>query len=379
MNQDNNLIKKGNILLVDDTPYNLQILSVILRKKGYQVSTALNGLRALNTVENYPPDLILLDVMMPEMDGYQVCEKLKASEKTRSIPVIFISALDNVSDKVKAFEFGGVDYISKPFQELEVLARVQTHLMLQKQHNELEEKQINLEKTNAQLKEEILHRKNLELTARLAKKKLQFLFKSFMPNLINDGLSKKQLLIPEKFNSVTILCLDVVNIESLSKIIEPIEIVDYFDKLFSILDRLSEGYGFDKVKIIEDAYMVVAGVPNPSRNRITKVAQMALEMQTSIAEFKLKNGESFQMRIGIHTGAVIAGLLGNKQFIYDLWGDTVDVAVAIESTAEPGKIQVTADVYDRLKDDYLLEKRGNILIKGEREITTYWLKGNKLA
>jgi PAS domain S-box-containing protein len=123
-------VQQGNILIVDDTPQNLRLLTQMLTKEGYQVRAALNGPRALAAVQATPPDLILLDIMMPEMDGYEVCNRLKADEHTRSIPVLFISALNETEDKVKGFAAGALDYIAKPFQLEEVLARVETHLKL---------------------------------------------------------------------------------------------------------------------------------------------------------------------------------------------------------------------------------------------------------
>ncbi|NJK65454.1 MAG: response regulator [Microcoleus sp. SU_5_3] len=131
---------KGNILVVDDTPENLRLLSGILSEKGYQVRPVPNGKLALSAAQNIPPDLVLLDIMMPEIDGYEVCQQLKASEVTKNIPVIFISAINDVMDKVKAFDVGGVDYITKPFQVEEVLARIETHLKICSLQNSLQEK-----------------------------------------------------------------------------------------------------------------------------------------------------------------------------------------------------------------------------------------------
>ena len=141
----------GNILIVDDTPENLQLLVGILKKKGYKIRPVPSGDLALTGAQISPPDLILLDIMMPEMDGYEVCTKLKADQRTKDIPVIFISALSDVLDKVKAFSIGGVDYITKPFQEEEVLARVYTHLTNQNLHKNLQFKNAELAQTNNQL------------------------------------------------------------------------------------------------------------------------------------------------------------------------------------------------------------------------------------
>jgi two-component system sensor histidine kinase/response regulator len=140
MNPDNERANRGNILVVDDTPVNLRLLQNILSRQGYQVRPVPNGPLALDAVESSPPDIILLDIKMPDMDGYEVCERLKANAKTAEIPVIFISAMDDVQDKLRAFSVGGVDYITKPFQADEVLARVKTHLTLRITQRELQER-----------------------------------------------------------------------------------------------------------------------------------------------------------------------------------------------------------------------------------------------
>lgn len=144
-------ISKGNILIVDDTPNNLRLLSVTLTQQGYEVRSAINGSMALTGAKVEPPDLVLLDIMMPGMSGYEVCQYLKADEITRDIPVIFISATNEVINKVKAFEVGGADYISKPFQVEEVLARVEHQLTIRRLQQQLQEKNLELEKSNFEL------------------------------------------------------------------------------------------------------------------------------------------------------------------------------------------------------------------------------------
>jgi sigma-B regulation protein RsbU (phosphoserine phosphatase) len=130
---------KKNILIVDDTPNNLHLLSQMLSERGYKVRAVLNGERALAAAQRVAPDLILLDVRMPEMDGYEVCERLKGDERTHDVPVIFISALNEIQDKIRGFSVGGVDYVTKPFQMEEVLVRVETQLMVQDLQRQLQE------------------------------------------------------------------------------------------------------------------------------------------------------------------------------------------------------------------------------------------------
>lgn len=146
---------RENILVVDDKPDNLRLLSNILAKEGYKVRKVLNGRLAVDAAQLDPPDLILLDIMMPAPDGYEVCQTLKANQQTQDIPIIFLSALDTVTDKVKAFTVGGVDYITKPFQQEEVLARVRTHLNLRRLNRALQQR-------NSMLKQEIKHRRKIE-------------------------------------------------------------------------------------------------------------------------------------------------------------------------------------------------------------------------
>ena len=159
-------LEQNDILIVDDTRENLRVLIQILTEQGYRARPVLNGELALQVIRKAPPDLILLDILMPGVDGYEICRRLKAEERTRDIPIIFISALDETMDKIKAFDLGGVDYITKPFQAEEVLARVQTHLSLRNM-------QVRMETQNRQLQQEISERKQAENALRNSEEKLK--------------------------------------------------------------------------------------------------------------------------------------------------------------------------------------------------------------
>ena len=160
MSENTERQRKGDILVVDDSPANLRLLSFMLTEQGYKVRSVVSGAMALTATRAAAPDLILLDITMPEMSGYQVCEQLKADECTKEIPIIFISALDQIEDKIQAFAAGGVDYVTKPFQFQEVLARVETHLALR-------DLQIQLQEANAELEQRLaeLQARNEELDA----------------------------------------------------------------------------------------------------------------------------------------------------------------------------------------------------------------------
>lgn len=370
---------QASILVVDDKPDNVRLLSTILTEKGYQVRKALNGPRAIATVQEFPPHLILLDVMMPEMNGYEVCAKLKASPKTSAIPVIFLSALDDVSDKVKAFDVGAVDYITKPFQEKEVLARVANQLTIQSQQRLLQEQTKQLEEIVGRLQNEIKERRVAELALRLAQKKSDHLLLNILPAAIVENLKKGERTAAERFDSATVLFADIVDFTSLAARISPLELVNFLNQIFSTFDELTEKHGLEKIKTNGDAYMVAGGLPLPTADHAEAIANMALDMQAAIAHFQTDTGEPFQIRIGIHTGPVVAGVIGTKKFSYDLWGDTVNVASRMESQGLPGYIQVTAAIYEQLKNRYVFEERGAIAVKGKGEMIAYWLKAKKVS
>ncbi len=166
----------GRILIVDDTPENVEVLTALLQMEGYDVRGAIGGQMALMGIEAEPPDVILLDIMMPDMNGYEVCRTLKENPKTQSIPVIFISALDDVFDKVKAFEVGAADYVSKPFQQAEVLARVKNQLTLALLQRKLRQKNALLKKQNQQLQEVIEERRELVSSLQAAEEKYRQMF-----------------------------------------------------------------------------------------------------------------------------------------------------------------------------------------------------------
>ncbi|MCP4108891.1 MAG: response regulator [Desulfobacteraceae bacterium] len=184
--------KEAFILIVDDNPKNLQVLGNILREKQHKTAAARDGFQALKYVEKRPPDLILLDIMMPEMDGYEVCRKLKSQEQTKNIPVIFISALSDTSEKVKGFEAGGVDYITKPFQKEEVFARVNVHLELRRSHMELEKTGDELRQAKSHLETVLAQSEKERKAAETANRKItdsiyyaKMIQKSLLPNSDN--------------------------------------------------------------------------------------------------------------------------------------------------------------------------------------------------
>ncbi|MDB9314242.1 adenylate/guanylate cyclase domain-containing protein [Spirulina sp. CS-785/01] len=212
---------------------------------------------------------------------------------------------------------------------------------------------------------------------RLEKHRSERLLLNILPKPIAEQLKKFQGTLAQQFDDVTILFADIVNFTPISSQMQPLELVTTLNQIFSTFDRMVDKYHLEKIKTIGDAYMVAGGLPLPQADHATAIAAMALEMQEKIQTFFTPQGQPFQLRIGLHTGSVVAGVIGIKKFIYDLWGDTVNVASRMESQGEVGKIQVSITTYELLKAQYDLEERGVISIKGKGEMTTYWLKGTK--
>jgi adenylate cyclase len=200
---------------------------------------------------------------------------------------------------------------------------------------------------------------------------------NILPEAIAEQLKDGQSSIAEGFAEATVLFADLVNFTKLAEKITPNQLIGLLNEIFSRFDRLTEKHGLEKIKTIGDAYMVVGGLPTPRADHAQAIAEMALDMLGEITMFSLENGYDCDIRIGINSGPVIAGVIGTKKFIYDLWGDTVNVASRMESHGLPGEIQVTDATYQYLKHDYTFQSRGTIQVKGKGDMTAYLLIGRK--
>ena len=324
----------SRILIVEDAPANIQALSAILKAESYQISVAINGRQALDVLDRVRPDLILLDVMMPEMDGFETCQRIKQSTAWREIPIIFLTAKTETADIVRGFELGAVDYVAKPFNAHELLARVRTHLTL-----------------------DYLFREN------------QRLLLNVLPASIAEKLKQQKGIIAERFDDVTVLFADIVGFTPLSAKLSPTELVELLNEVFSAFDELAGERGVEKIKTIGDAYMAAGGLVEANADHLATVADMAIEMHRKVRQ--LDNG--LALRIGIHVGRVVAGVIGIRKFTYDIWGDTVNIASRLESQGATGRIHVSGEVFRRLQDRFAFEPRGTIELKGRGALETYYL------
>jgi len=348
--------ESASVLVVDDNEANRDLLRRRLKRQGYRVTVAEDGFQALELIQGQEFDLILLDIMMPRMNGYQVLEELKANPELRHIPVLVISALDDLDSVVKCIELGAEDYLPKPFNPILLKARISACL----------EKKRLRDQEQAYLEQ-----------LRIEQEKSERLLLSILPQPIAERLKQHPGTIADSFSDVSVLFADIVGFTKLWSRISPDELVELLNEIFSAFDRLAEKNHLEKIKTIGDAYMVVGGLPIPRPDHAAAIAQMALDMQREIAQFNLGHHEPFSIRIGINSGPVVAGVIGRNKFAYDLWGDTVNTASRMESHGIANSIQVTEATYHLIKESFILEKRGTIQVKGKGEMTTYLLIDRK--
>ena len=211
------------------------------------------------------------------------------------------------------------------------------------------------------------------------REKSERLLLNILPPSIAEQLKQNQHSIAERFEQATIMFADIVDFTGFSARISPSELVNFLNQVFSAFDELAEKHHLEKIKTIGDSYMVAGGLPTPRHDHVEAMAEMALDMQAEIRRFQGQMGQSCNLRIGINTGPVVAGVIGTKKFIYDLWGDAVNIASRMESQGEVGKIQVTATTKNLLNGKYDFEERGLIDVKGRGEMLTYWLTKRRLV
>jgi class 3 adenylate cyclase/integral membrane sensor domain MASE1 len=202
---------------------------------------------------------------------------------------------------------------------------------------------------------------------------------NILPQAIAQRLKLTNDTIADQFPAATVMFADLVDFTHLSAELSPQVLVALLNEIFSLFDALVEQYGLEKIKTIGDAYMVVGGIPEYREDHACAIAAMAIDMQRALTKFSEQHHRIFKMRIGINTGPVVAGVIGQKKFAYDLWGDTVNIASRMESTGMPGEIQVTRSTYEALKATYSFEQRGEIIVKGKGLMETFWLRSAEVA
>ena len=358
-------ILNGKVLIVDDQQANVILLDRMLRSAGYvSVASTMDSskVRELHLQNRY--DLILLDLQMPGMDGFQVMESLKETEPDGYLPVLVITA--QPAHKLRALSAGARDFLSKPLDMAEVLMRV---------HNMLEVRLLHLE--TRKLYEQVVEQQ--KVSERLLLNVLpEFVAERLKgrPEVTANSLTE---IVADSFSEATVLFADIVEFTEFAAVLNPQDVVAMLNEIFTDFDRICESRGLQRIKTSGHVYMAVAGIPVPIADHAVRAAHMALDLIEAMDRFNGHRGCTLQVRIGINTGAVVAGIIGTRRnFIYDLWGDTVTIARLMESHGVSGRVNVTEATWRKLREPFLLEKRGTIDLKGKSTINTWILTGRSV-
>jgi len=343
--------QRGDVLIVDDTPANLRVLMALLGQRGFRVRPVLSGEQALRAAQASVPELVLLDVHMPEMDGFEVCRRLRATPETADVPVIFLSADHEVSGKVAAFAAGGVDYITKPFHLEEVVVRVEAQLELR--------------------------RLRREVAAERAKS--DALLYRMLPREVAQTLRQGERYPGQSYEDVTIAVCDIVGFAELTARRQPREVFELLDRLYTEFDRLTKKHELFKVETVGDSYVAVGGLISRRTDDADRVAQLALDMVATVRGFEIDGGP-LQIRVGIHEGDVVGGVVGEDLPRFCLFGGAMALAAKIETASLPMKIHLSQTAARRLSSGrFIIQPRGTMSFPGIRPIETAFLRGPKTA
>jgi DNA-binding response OmpR family regulator len=364
--------KKPKVLIVDDTPENIQVLMGTL-KDAYAIVAAINGEKALKMAAADPrPDLILLDIMMPGMDGFEVCQRLKADTNTQDIPVIFLSALDDTVNKVKGFEMGAVDYISKPFQPEEVIVRVNTHLTINRLKQSLAEKNRELQSYNEMLEEKVKER-----TAELAS--LNQVYERFVPREFIYLLERDSILQIKLGDQIsqkmTVMFADIRGWTSLLEKMTPQEAFNFINAyLRRVSPQIKECNGFIDQYYGDGVMALFPGTPDHA-------VEAAVFMQRAVAEYNKERAEDgfdpIGIGVGLHLADLMLGIIGSEDRMQGaVVADAVNLAARIEGLNKMygSSITLSDETLSEMREPgrYRLRFIDKVRVKGREDAVTVY-------
>ena len=344
----------GSILIVDDDEGNRTMLSRRLQRLGFQTTAAENGRSALEQLKCARFDLMLLDIQMPELNGYQVLECLKADSAFRDIPVIILSASDEIEKVARCIEMGAEDYLPKPFDPVLLQARIGASL---------EKKRLR--------DREVSHLRQIQEE----KKRSDDLLHIILPHDVAHELKTTQAVKPRRLENVALLFCDIVSFTAWCDKHAPHEVLTHLQSLVEAFEHISVECGLEKIKTIGDSFMATAGLLAPAPNPALDCVRCGLAMIAKARELP----PHWKVRVGVHAGPVMAGVVGRRKYQYDVWGDTVNTAARMEQAALPGSICVTADTWQLIAAHCHGIRQGNVEIKGKGALELYCIERLKTA
>jgi len=341
------------ILIVDDNEDNRYTLQLMLESDGHErITCASGGNEAIALIEKEKFSLVLLDLMMPDLNGDEVLKAIKSDPDQRDIPVVMISA-DTDADKVsQCIELGADDYLPKPFNPTILRARI-----------------------GAALRRHSLRALESEYLGKLENEKrhCENLLRNILPAEIATRLRNGESNIADHFDDATVIFADVVGFGKITARMKAYEIVACLNQLFSEFDRLAEDAGIEKIKTIGDNYMAVSGVPTLRSNHARMAAKFALDAIAATGRLRSRLPAPFPIRVGLHSGPVMAGVIGTRRFAYDVWGDTVNIAARLEAAGQPNRVLASATTVKGLGSDYGFDGPHQIDNKEDRVLQAFFV------
>lgn len=339
----------GRILVIDDVTANREILRRHLARWGHEVLQVSSAAAGLAVLAEEPLDLVLCDVLMPDMNGIEFLTRMKATPDWRDLPVIMVSGLKETRAVVHCITAGAEDYLQKPIDPVLLHARVE-----------------------ASLERARLRRREKDFLARIEyeRDRADSILHAMLPGPVITRLRDGEAVIADRIASATIIFADIVDFTPMVARTEPTALLRRLSALFQAFDDIADRHGVEKIKTIGDAYMAASGVPHPREDHAQSAVAFARDLLRTMTGGV---GHGLQMRIGIHSGPVIAGLIGRKRFVYDIWGEAVNLASRLESSGRPGLIHVSAATLELL-GAVAVESGGDLDLKGVGRVTTYFLR-----
>jgi adenylate cyclase len=384
----------GRLILVDDSRLIRDVIGAELEQSGWEVRRASSGKEALALVRAWTPDTVVCDLHLPDMAGLEVIEEIGRIDRT--LPVVVLSGDDDLTAVLSAVRLGAFDYVIKQGDDRGALeaaiARAVAHGRLARENLRLTAA---LEQANRELAAHVHVLREQHVLLEQARARSDALLRNILPGPVAERLMREEEVIADGFDACTVLFADIVGFVGLAAERTPIEVVELLDEIVSGFDHLVERHGLEKIKTMGDAYMAAAGLPAPRADHAHIAAEMALDMLQVIEAVREPRAVALEVRIGLHSGPVVAGIIGTKKFSYDVWGDTVNVASRMQSSSLPGRIQVSEATYRLLgagraggaggagaagaagagAERYVMEARGPIAVKGRGTVNTWFLLG----
>jgi class 3 adenylate cyclase len=341
------------ILIVDDNEDNRYTLQLMLESDGHErIASATGGNEAIALIEKEKFSLVLLDLMMPDLNGDEVLKLIKSDPGKRDIPVVMISADTNADKVSQCIELGADDYLPKPFNPTILRARIAAAL---RRHS-----------LRAMENEYLVKIEN-------EKRHSESLLRNILPAEIATRLRNGESNIADQLDDATVIFADVVGFGKITARMKAFEIVACLNQLFSEFDKLAEDAGIEKIKTIGDNYMAIAGVPTARTNHARMAAKFALDTVAATVRLRSRLPVPFTIRVGLHSGPVMAGVIGTRKFAYDVWGDTVNIAARMEAASEPNRVLASAATVKALGSDYGFDGPHKIDNKEGRDLEAFFI------